>query len=214
MLILAACEVSTAPAAGPPDAALEDECDLFDEASCPAGQKCYFNPLAIRCVPVGEHLVGERCNLVQAADDCVAGAHCSPYGVSMANVASPKVCRRYCIEDGQCAAGEGCLGFGSHTLGVCVPACAPFAGDCAADRTCVLTLSGSYCRDFGELPVWASCSTMVNSCPADTHCIGLDGAPQLCRPFCDTIAGGAGSHPCPDGKTCRAWADTGFGHCL
>ena len=203
-------------------------CDLLGQ-DCAAGEKCrvvFFNDAAgtqragTDCAPDGSVPEGDSCVRASGAgdDDCAAGGYCAYWGLPQ-STPQERTCHAFCTEDGECDAGEICLGVGAiEVSGNCAATCEPFGDDCVAGTHCSPIASVHdgersielICNFIGTGGEGSPC-TFSTDCVADMACIFLaaDGASQ-CRPMCDAM------HPCTFDSECRVTDDTpmpGLGFC-
>lgn len=163
------------------------DCDPLLQTGCPGGEDCYFVDVVgeggarfqyRRCGVAGAVSVGEQCANI---GDCVAGAHCVPFGLMDSQ------CLGYCRAQADCAR----FGLGSQCmqitvvapvppLGVCSFPCDPLNGtSCPGATACYLDSrtaleSGSavaytYCHPGGTGTEGTGCAGM-NDCAAGLMC--------------------------------------------
>ena len=175
-------------------------CDLVTQ-DCPEGDKCIPEAGAISsswdgsaCIAVtGEGKIGEACEsagIDWGADNCGADSFCwmlePPVEGSFSGICVP-----FCQENGQCAEGYSCEGFGTD-LAYCVPTCDPFLQDCAEGFGCTFVEVGFMCIESEPAPngvcnQFFTCNPgslcidqeFLVECPGDT----------CCAEFCDLDQG-------------------------
>ena len=192
-------------------------CDVVLQAGCgdAAKPKCSIiyamNMFQSTCVEWnGEGMDGDPCERTAGGsghDDCAAGLFCTAFAVSPLAAGGTRYCRRLCHSDVDCRHDphQRCLGLTDNVTldGICVPTCAPFAGECEAGLSCAdleedvdrlgqillchqpgTGQEGDACADDGE-------------CVADHVCVSRGaGSPTLCTPLCDA------NHACAGGGRC------------
>lgn len=187
-------------------------CDLHAH-DCGAGKRCQpvdteVGAIFLACIDDdGTIPEGGDCkrSLPSAAavghDACKAGFYCTEFATP---TPEQRRCRRLCLLDDDCSAGQACFGFGGTPwAGVCVETCALFDPNaCAAGTTCRVEAShDSYgllwnlrCGAVGQKQAGDACS-QPEDCGADLACVG-----GACEPYCDS------THACPGALTCMEYS--------
>ncbi len=195
-----------------PDAGTADagpSCDPLAQ-DCGPGSKCVVDYTARSCVLVtSSKKEGAPCDAIAPLDECAAGLAC------VSEEASGGRCRHYCQGDADCAGSPRtrCAAW-IGGIGVCRPACRPFAQDCAPPTTCGRPREPFYmatsfvadilvCRPAGPALRGGFCTPYYSDCGADLFC-GSAYAPGICVPECDA------EHPCDHGNCWLKWGTAGY----
>lgn len=178
----------------------DDECSVFPQCGCDAGQACRMDPAGggFSCSEVGDLGVNETCD---SDRDCGAGLACN-YGL----------CLPYCAGNPECGAGGICLsvvdGAGQRTdTNVCFTGCDTEAEEdaCAGETRCLRLLDGSFClAPLDPCPFYndGECDEPSGTglCAEGTDAPDCDGGPA-----CPSTNNGVCDEPegtgmCPDGS--------------
>jgi hypothetical protein len=183
-------------------------CDLHADG-CGAGARCVpvdteAGYVFTACVADdGQAALGAPCERAKPTaqgvghDGCQKGLYCSEFSAATPDA---RTCKKLCLVDGDCKAGEACFGVGATPwAGVCVPTCSLFdASTCAAGTTCRAVPShdayglvwNTRCGATGKGAAGDACGQPEECGP------GLGCAAGACAPYCDA------KHACEGGRSC------------
>jgi hypothetical protein len=198
---LAGADLTTQTACDP----LKQDCTDAINTKCTAVDDGGGGVAAMCVMPTGSTKTGDLCTRIngmasgEGMDNCADGNYCSGLG----SLANPPVrhCRAFCLLDGDCQANQHCSQLiAQPAIGLCIPVCTPFGGDCAQGFDCSNVIAdgdrANYflgCRELGNSATGGPCAS-DSDCVAGNICIGNTMA--KCSPLCDM------SHPCANGMTC------------
>jgi hypothetical protein len=202
------------------DQPLGEQCDPICQQGCDCG-RCNLDGDKLACVPPGNKLRGDFCNL--GNDDCAAGLVClqEPCSPESADAGGSRLgrCYRYCAGDQHCD-GTSCnvpivTAAATSLLACQLPprTCNPVGGS----NTCGNALLGCYVDSGGD--TFCECpgtSGDAEPCGVFTSCVpGFrcvqqgGGATPRCRQVCRL-----GGSDCASGAACTGTpGDTMFGYC-
>lgn len=212
-------DLAVPPDFATPLADLAMACDPFAPNCTAPATRCTvvqsIGQTQVECVvPEGSGAIGAQCtrdaDLGSGFDDCAAG-YCSSTG-------DPDIvrrCRAFCRTDGDCMAGEACVGPFSQTLreGFCAPKCTLFGGTCMGGQACsqiFADLDGATSYALCHVPGAQQAGQSCGNGPCGIGLACLDPAKTgmpLCYPLCD------GGHPCGMGNCNPIPGLGGGGYC-
>jgi len=169
-------------------------CDPIDPArddaqfqACASLERCSAFTEGSWCVPSTAQLaVGSICD---SSDQCIAGSDC--FG---------SICKPYCLDQQDCAAGTVCVDQGlvtaaGESVGTCFTSCEPVGAaaqaSCPAGQYCLPTSAGTDCfRADGNGGLGATCALQTECLP------GLGCLDSACTTLCRTSSDCAATETC------------------